>query len=353
MSETRPYLNFNLDRVRENARRFHQTVQKFWPRNQYEVFYALKANPDIRVAKVLAQEDFGFEVMTNRQLRMASQVSSQIIVSGFHKQDEMIENAPGKVRYLVIEGLHEMSRVLRSEKSLDLVLRIKLGPDRKIGCDHSDIISIINAIKFRANVKIVGLHFHAGWNVTDETQIRSFLNTLLDAYQLLTERGVRPLFINLGGSFCEHSADASQLERRLQIYKHTLGDTDAIIHFEPGRYLVGDAGELVTQIMHVDEGRMRIYINTCAYGYKLTAGTPQAHLVEKRAGGSERKLWTLLGFWPSEGDQCVIEFEGRPVIGAQLVLENMGAYTWDMPMQFEYENGIEVIYSGTDRLEIS
>jgi diaminopimelate decarboxylase len=343
MREFKPYLNFSLEKVRSNARRFHNSVQKLWSRDSYEVFYAVKANPDPKVLRVLTEEDFGFEVMTNSQLMQISKISGKIIISGFHKNNILLKNANGKILYSVLETPHELDRIIDSEEKLNLALRIKLEADRKIGCDQADIIEILNRVKSKPNITIVGLHFHAGWNIRDSKKIGDYLQELKRSLKILKENGISPHFVNLGGSFCEHSADENQLDERLTLYKEALKNIDIMVHFEPGRYLVGDAGELVTQITGVDQKRKRIFINTCAYGYKITAGTPQARLIVDSLGG-EKAIWNIFGYWSAEGDQCSVELIGQPKIGRLLGFNNMGAYTWDLPMQFEFDRGLKVRY---------
>lgn len=341
MREIKPYLKFDLHRVQENARRFHQTAQKFWRREEYEVFFATKSNPDPRVLLALSQEDFAFEVMNVAPLRHARNLDRPVIVSGFHKSDELLDAARSQATYLVIDGIHEMPRVLASEVK-NVVIRIKLGPDKKLGCDQREMETVLQLLKPRPEIKVLGLHFHAGWNERSEDQIRLFLDLLLKSLQILRQSGLNPSVVNLGGSFCEHSADPSQLERRFALYHQTFRNQEVVLHFEPGRYLVGDAGELVSQIMFVDPVTRALFLNTCAYGYRLSAGTPQARLVEP--GGLEQNQWKLYGFWSAEGDQCKLELAGQPVAGDLIILENMGAYTWDMPMQFEADHGIEVVF---------
>lgn len=333
MSEVTPFMTFDLARVRANARRFRATAAEFFPLERCSFFYAVKANPDPRVLSAVAEESFGFEVMTVSQLA-ALPAGAPVIVSGFHKPGPLLENAEKRARYLVVENPHEVERA----NDVHLVLRVKLGPDRKIGCDFDEIAAIAD----RFGSRVLGLHFHAGWNVKDEDEIRGHLRTLARAHELLVSRGVRPRLWNFGGSFCEDAADPAQLGRRMRLYREAWDEVGVDVHFEPGRYLVGDAGDLISEIVHVDERAKTLYVDTSAYGYRLTAGTPSADLLN--ASGGESRAWRVFGFWPAEGDQCTLEIAGTPKRGDRIRFRNMGAYTWDMPLQFEPDRGVVTRY---------
>lgn len=341
---TTPFLLFDINRLRENARRFHQQASSYW--SNYRAYYAIKANPDARILKVLAQENFGFEVMSAVQLEEVRDLKTEIIASGFCKSARLIGEAPRRCQYLVVEGAHELLWVKRAASPVNLILRVKLEQGAKLGCSIEDVRAFIRASRQNENVRILGVHYHAGWNIRDNEKIRDCLKTLVESFIELQTHGLNPRIINLGGSFCEDSVDPSQLKERFEIYKTVLGDIDAEIHFEPGRYLVGDSGTLISNIYFVDLEKYHLYVDTCAYGYRLSAGTPKAKLLGTEYEVEDEHLWNIYGFWPAEGDQCKMSLRGRPQIGNRLALENMGAYTWDMPMQFDSERGLEVKFCG-------
>jgi diaminopimelate decarboxylase len=349
MVELDPILKFNLNRVRDNARRFHSLAQKFWTNDQYKVFYAVKANPDEKILRILSEENFGFEVMTNLQLNSALAYSSKIISSGFYKKQNFIESSIGKVKYIVVEGIHDFLNIKNaltklSNQKIAIALRIKLEPTNKIGFSVEEIISLIPFLRNNKIIQLSGLHFHSGWNVKDESQVIKYLQVFKDVYELLVKNFINLEFLNLGGSFCEHSSDSTQLEKRIRLYADFFKNTSCQIHFEPGRYLVGDAGNLYAQITYVNHKTNEIIVNTCAYGYKLNAGTPKGQLLNIETGSTQK--WDIFGFWPAEGDRCQLELEGVPVVGNQLLFKNMGAYTWDMPMQFEANDGLKIEFMG-------
>lgn len=343
MSEIKPYLQLDLNRVRENVSRFKSAVDAHFRNASTQVYYAMKAQPDSRVLRALEDSEIGFEVMTASQLQMVQARKRPYIVSGFHKPDNVIRLAD-KADYLVVESPKEISRLGRYGFPFKVVLRLKLNENNKIGFGLNEIRESITAVENFSKIKVIGLHFHLGWNIREESLVCEALKKMKQAYFICKNAGVDVRVINLGGSFCEAKSDQTQLDHRLRLYYRELGELPVDFHFEPGRYIVGDAGILYCQIIHMDSEKHTLHVNTCAYGYKLNAGTPRAHVLSPES--KVRKSWKVYGLWSAEGDCCMIELEGEPLEGSIFAFENMGAYVSDMPFQFEPDQGIETRFVG-------
>ncbi len=341
MAELKPFLQLDLNRVRENARRFLGMVKTCFTHHETKVFFAVKSLPEARVISTLQQEGLGFEVMTTTQAQLVKSLNSSWIVSGFHKPQDLLAVSQG-AEYLVVEGPHEIQRLIAGGESCQVSLRIQLAGQGKIGFSLAELLSVAQSLKASTQIKLVGLHFHLGWNVKDIEAIYQATKQVLVAHENLLMIGVKILVINLGGSFCEHQSDSTQLERRLQIYSAGLSHLPVSFHFEPGRYMVGDAGTLFCEIVYVDTEKNHLHVNTCAYAYKLNAASPSVRLME--ADCTTLKRWVVSGFWSAEGDACELELQGQPRAGQVLAFENMGAYVWDFAYQFEPDKGVEIRY---------
>jgi diaminopimelate decarboxylase len=339
MHELKPYLQLNLSRVRDNARRFSSAVENAFGKGRTRTFFAVKSLPEDKVLRVVAASGLGFEVMTASQAAQARASGQPWIVSGFHKPIELLQ-ASSEAEYLVVEGPHELERLIGLDLPFKLLLRIKLDARRKIGFSLQDLQTNIQRLKGNEKLKVHGLHFHLGWNVKEKKLIHEAVEKMLDAYTLCTHMETKIEVLNLGGSFCEDRADSAQLATRLNIYQQYLKALPVEFHFEPGRYIVGDAGTLFSEIVSIDETQNVIHLNTCAYGYKLNAATPRGRFVGADEGASQ--MWTVYGFWSAEGDVCDLELKGIGKKGSIFALENMGAYVWDMAYQFEPDQGVEM-----------
>ena len=106
---TRPFLILDTAIVRGKARRFRAAMPRVRPH------YAVKANPDRRVLKVLAQEGCGFEIASTAELDLLLSLGvnpAEIFFSNPMKSRDSIAYAAAKgVEWYVIDSIDEMRRV--------------------------------------------------------------------------------------------------------------------------------------------------------------------------------------------------------------------------------------------------
>src|SRR5213075_2553116 len=106
---TRPFLIVDTAIVRDKARRFRAAMPRVRPH------YAVKANPDRRVLKVLAQEGCGFEIASTAELDLLMSLgvpAAEVFYSNPVKPREAVAYAASKgVEWFVIDRLDEMRRI--------------------------------------------------------------------------------------------------------------------------------------------------------------------------------------------------------------------------------------------------
>src|SRR5688572_31820173 len=106
----RPFLIVDTAIVRAKARRFHAAMPRVRPH------YAVKANPDRRVLKVLAQEGCGFEVASTAELDLLLGLgvpSAEVFFSNPVKSRDSIAYAAGKgVEWFVVDSTDALRRVV-------------------------------------------------------------------------------------------------------------------------------------------------------------------------------------------------------------------------------------------------
>jgi diaminopimelate decarboxylase len=340
-----PILRIDLARVRANADRFLAVTGEVFRGRKTRTFFAAKAHSSEVILRALAARGLGCEAIRCEEISWARSLGMPVIVSGFVKTEAIRCDAVSSAEYIVVENEFEIGRLndlaARTGSYPPVLLRVMTRPGSKLGCTQEGIRRIAS---LDSHLDIHGLHFHAGWNITDNRVVSDALEQMLEARETLRKAGRSPQILNFGGSFCEHGSDPDQLRERMHLFAAAVGSRGEEAHFEPGRYLVGDAGRLTCRIEHVDMENRIIFLNTCAYGFRLSGATPKVYL----PGASEADpsgIWTLYGFWPSESDRATeITVVGQPTPGAELVLENMGAYTTGLESQFALERPMNVAY---------
>ena len=340
-----PVLQLNLTRVAENVHRFLATSETIFQPKKTRVFFATKSHPDYRILKFVAEQGLGCEVMRTEHLGWAKSLAMPAIVSGFVKSPALLGEAVGSAEYIIVETEFELPRLedlaVSTGTHPSVLLRVKTSPKSKVGCTQEAIKEIANST---TKLDLRGVHFHAGWNVTDDRIVVGAMERMAEALSFLHRAGRYATILNFGGSFCEHAANAEQLRRRMELFASIADEEIQEIHFEPGRYIVGDAGHLTCRVEYVDVQNRILYLNTCAYAHRLTGATPQALLPDAPPDGPLGR-WTLYGFWPTEGDRLEnVTLNGQPHSGDVLVLTNMGAYSLGLQNEFSSESLVCMTY---------
>src|SRR4051812_40625817 len=163
---TRPFLIVDTAIVRGKARRFRAAMPRVRPH------YAVKANPDRRVLKVLAQEGCGFEIASIAELDLLMSLgvpAREILYSNPMKPRDSIAYAAAKgVEWFAIDSVDELRRAHKIKPELKLYLRIatpNIGSDwplsGKFGAGANETREIVlTAAKLGAD--LAGVTFHAG-----------------------------------------------------------------------------------------------------------------------------------------------------------------------------------------------
>jgi ornithine decarboxylase len=163
---TRPFLILDTAIVRGKARRFRAAMPRVRPH------YAVKANPDRRVLKVLAQEGCGFEIASIAELDLLLSLgvpAAEVFYSNPVKARESIAYAAGKgVEWFVIDSLDELRRVHEIAPHAKLYLRLatpNIGSDwplsGKFGAGAADAREIVAAAA-KLGADLAGATFHVG-----------------------------------------------------------------------------------------------------------------------------------------------------------------------------------------------
>lgn len=344
-----PFLLFSIRKLEENIVRIQNLSKALFKDRNVNIFYAVKVNYSVPVLKTLFKNGIGAEISRPKELKMALEHHSQnMILNGHYKSDELIyDSIQNGVKRIYVESLSELIRVnavaKKVNKKVDVGVRIKVSENNKVGADLDEV----NAIsKFQSEfLNISAVHYHLGWNVRNMDFVLSSLEKLIQAAQLLKQNGRNIDTANIGGSFVEFYEDQKQIYERFVEYQKRIPDFIKNIEIEPGRYFVGDCGVLYANVVEIRN--LGSTINTCAYGYKLTGGTPSVALVSVGSRKDLRVPLVLFGHWAAENDAITLANETRvPRIGDFVRFRNYGAYldTWFDQLSLDADVNFEFIH---------
>ncbi|HKI55727.1 MAG TPA: diaminopimelate decarboxylase [Trueperaceae bacterium] len=232
------------------------------------VLYAVKANPNGAVLRRLASLGAGAEVITVGELERAARAGvppERILVGGPAQDAALIGRAadlgaglvsldsPGQWRGWAASGAAARFLV-RVNPGLDPGTHEHLAtgaPGSKFGLPAEAALALGREVA--AAGKLAGFHVHAGSMIRDLTVYDAVLDVLEPLYAALP--GL-PL-LDLGGGFAVPDFPLAAFAARARAIAERLGTALLV---EPGRFLVADAGVLLTRVLHVKDSGPRSHV---------------------------------------------------------------------------------------------
>ena len=209
--------------------------------------------------------------------------------------------------------------------------------DNKFGISYDEIDAAIASLEKLANLEIVGLHFHIGSQIRDMQVFETFSKRVFDIKEWFREKGIVLKHLNMGGGL------GIDYDRNLKI------DEGQTVHFELGRSLVAQCGELITRALYnketsagtkiviVDAG-MTDLIRPALYGAK--------HKIENLTSATGSEKYTIGGPICESSDIFGRDVE-LPVTsrGDLLTLRSAGAYGMAMASRYNLQDLPGAVYS--------
>jgi len=247
----------------------------------YKVHYAIKANANERILKIIQQEGFGVDCVSGGEINAALKVgfdSSQIVFAGVGKADWEIETAlNSNIFCFNVESTAEMEIINQIAQKLNKTAQIALRINPNIDAHtHSYITTGLNENKFGINldklqetlcflhelnnISLIGLHFHIGSQITDMSPFQDLCIKINEILSDLKEKNILIQHINVGGGLginYQHPnhipiADFESYFKVFHDYLHL--ESSQTLHFELGRSVVAPCGSLITKVLYIKEG---------------------------------------------------------------------------------------------------
>jgi ornithine decarboxylase len=253
---TRPFLILDTAIVRGKAKRLRAAMPRVRPH------YAVKANPDRRVLKVLAQEGVGFEIASTTELDLLLSLgvpAAEVFFSNPVKAREAIAYAAARgVEWFVVDSADELRKVFEVKPDAKQYLRIaapNIGSDwplsGKFGAGVSDAREIV-ALAARLGSDLAGVTFHVGSQCRNPQNWRVALEKARTLFDAMLKAGLKPRLLNIGGGFpVRHVKPIPSIEVIGEVVNEGLKafPPEVQVIAEPGRYLVSDAGYFVCRVL--------------------------------------------------------------------------------------------------------
>lgn len=252
----------------------------------FVLHYAVKANYDPRVLEMIREFGLGADCASGGEVRCAIEAGfdpSKIVYAGVGKKDSEIRYAIEQGIFAInCESLEEISVVDRIASELGVKVRIALRvnpdidpktnhcidtgqADSKFGISYEEILANAPLIQSYKNVEVRGMHLHIGSQIRELHVFEYLCNKVNVIVENLVGLGFTLDFVDVGGGLginydVPENEPVPNFASVFAIINSHLNVGGREVHFEFGRAIVGQCGELITRVL---------YNKTTATGRKL------------------------------------------------------------------------------------
>ena len=320
------------------------------------IAYALKANGNLSVVRLLAREGAGADVVSAGELAKALAAGvppDRIVFSGVGKTDEEIAAAlAADIHQINVESVPELRRIsdIAAARGVAMAVAVRVNPDvdarthakittglreNKFGIDLEHAGEAYRMAVDLPGVEPVGLAVHIGSQLTDIAPYRAAYARMAELVRDLRGQGLPVRRLDLGGGFGVRYRDEQppRPSDYAAAIADTVGDLDCGVMIEPGRSLVAAAGMLVTRVVYVKRGMSRRFVIVDAAMNDLLrpalydAWHGIVPVLAPVAGEREEEPADVVGPICESGDTFAVERPLPPLVsGDLLAFTHAGAY---------------------------
>ena len=313
---------------------------------QFQIFYALKANPHPAVVQKLKSLEASFETASWKEIKylLEQGVSSKdIIFSNPVKPIDSIHKAVSSgIKILVFDSQEELEKFDKIPENLKLILRIEVSNkgsrwvlNKKFGALKKSWPGIFQKMQYK-KLDLAGITFHVGSQCESLKTWEKALKTAMKAIQMSHTYGFKPYILNVGGGFPIRLMDSvpsiKEISDTIRTHLNQWEQKDlGITQFaaEPGRYLIAPAGTLETEIIGVAKRKNKqyVYLNCGLFSGMLETIHERIQYPIRSEKAANLKKVLLCG---PTCDGLDILYETRipePNVGDKLYFLHTGGYT--------------------------
>lgn len=247
------------------------------------VCFALKANSNAAILRLLAKQGCGSDIVSGGELFRALKAGvspKKIVYAGVGKTGEEIKYAlEKKILMFNVESENELREIdsIAQKMKVKAPIALRINPDidpethpyistglkkHKFGIPIENALEYYKLASSLKNIRVIGVHKHIGSQLTKVTPFVDALKRLLILVDELTKQGIKIDYLDVGGGLGityneETPPNPSQLAKNIL---PLLQGREMTIVLEPGRSIVGNAGILVTKTIYLKKGHGKEFI---------------------------------------------------------------------------------------------
>ena len=276
-----PFYYYDTNILRQTLDAINTETQKY---DNYFVHYAVKANANPKVLKVINEAGLGIDCVSGgeiEQVLKAGFPASKIVFAGVGKSDWEIElGLDEDIFCFNVESIPELEVIneIATRKGKVATVCFRINPnvgahthanittglaENKFGIDMQDMEKVIRLAQEMKHVQFKGLHFHIGSQILEMDDFIALAHRINELQDRLEAAGIRLDIINVGGGLGidyddPQSNPIPNFKDYFEVYhKYLKLRPHQTLHFELGRAIVGQCGALITRVLYVKENAIK------------------------------------------------------------------------------------------------
>ena len=272
-----PFYFYNMGLLDQTLQKLKQEVDKFG----FTVHYALKANANLPILNKMREYDLGADCVSGNEVTRAVESEfngNKIVFAGVGKNDEEITTGlTHDIHSFNCESIQELEVIdqLAGKMGKTAPVALRLNPnvsanthkyittgleENKFGINQWELETIVEKLKTLKNIKLIGLHFHIGSQITDLSAFKSLCIKINEFQLWFRQRRIDIPNLNVGGGLGidYHEPDLHPIVDFGSFFRlfHDFLDIypGQTVHFELGRAVVAQCGSLISRVLYIKNG---------------------------------------------------------------------------------------------------
>jgi diaminopimelate decarboxylase len=264
-----PVYVYNAEVIRRQFRRLDDALARV----PHKICFAVKANSNLAVLRLFRDLGAGADIVSGGELQRALAAgfpAERIVFSGVGKSVEELETAlEVGVGHIHLESADELTKLgaIAERLGKSVAVGIRVNPDVtaethpyiatgqggiKFGVPFDQVLGLALAVKQNGRLRLESIAMHIGSQILDPAPYREGITKLVGLVSRIRKAGIDSLSnLDIGGGLGIRYKDEIPLEpaRFVEAILPLAEETGLRIVMEPGRYLVGSAGLLLTTVL--------------------------------------------------------------------------------------------------------
>ena len=276
-----PTFCYSVNQIKDNLNNLKNSFSKINPL----ICYAMKANFNKGIVKLMSKNNLGVDVVSKGELEVSLKCgikNNKIVFSGVGKTDEEIKFAlKNNIKQINVESAEELEEIgiqaislkrkvnisLRVNPNVDAQTHDKISTGRsedKFGISEDKIEKVFNYYKKNKYLNINGLSIHIGSQICKIAPFRKAFKKIRNLILSLKKKNILIDSLDIGGGIgiiYEVNKDkVFKISDYALLVEKNFADLGIEIIIEPGRFLVGASGILISKVIRVKKGKKKDFL---------------------------------------------------------------------------------------------